>query len=498
MRQRPSLRYGMLLPVLALAACAAPPRPATLDRLRPCTDREAPTDAYCGTLRVFENRDTAQGRTIDLSIVVLPALGRENAPDPLFFLAGGPGQGAAKLARHVRQLFPDVQSERDIVLVDQRGTGHSHPLECPDDQSSLASLSESDEATLARLRGCLAAFDADVRFYTTPMAMDDLDQVREYLGYDHINLYGGSYGTRAALVYLRQHPSRVRAVVLDGVAPPDMRLPLYLARDLQRALDLLLASCEADEPCRSRYPNLSNRLHALVQRLSVAPAHVSLVHPRTGIAEDVTIDGRAVATLLSGALYAPLVASLLPEFIVRAEAGDFQGLVALGSMNEAGSENMSVGMHLSVVCSEDAPRIRDGDVARASAGTIFSDYLAASRLKACDFWPRGSLPADFYDPVVSQVPALVLSGALDPVTPPSWGTDVAVHLSHGRHFVAPAAGHGVVNLGCGARLVAEFIARGRADELDAQCLDTPTRPPFFLGPTGPDPARAPAHTGGTR
>lgn len=499
MRRRPSTRCGRLLAVLLLpVACAAPARPDALDRLQPCADRESPTDAYCGTLRVFEDREAGRGRTIDLSIVVLPALGRENAPDPLFFLAGGPGQGAAKMARHVRELLRPVQAERDIVLVDQRGTGRSHPLECPDDRSSLARLSEPDEVALERLRACLSGLDADPRLYTTPIAMHDLDEVRERLGYDRINLFGGSYGTRAALVYMRQHASRVRAVVLDGVAPPDMRLPLFLARDLQRAVDLLLASCEADEPCRRRYPNLQARLRTLVERLSATPARVRLVHPRTGIAEEVTIDGRAVATLISGALYAPLVASLLPELLVRAEAGDFQGLVALGMMNEAAGENMSVGMHLSVVCSEDAPRIGDGDVAREAVGTIFSDYLAASRLKACAFWPRGRLPADFYDPVVSGAPTLVLSGALDPVTPPSWGAGVAEHLSHSRHLVAPAAGHGVAGLGCGARLIADFIASGRADVLDASCLDTPTRPPFFLGPAGPDPMRVPTPTDGTR
>ncbi len=188
-------------------------------------------DAYCGTLKVYENRATKQGRQIDLNIVVLPALRSDAQPDPLFFLAGGPGQGAAKLAKVVRTIFQRVQSDRDIVLVDQRGTGKSNPLDCNSDDDSLQALTLTNEQMLERLKACLAKYDADLTLYTTPIAMDDLDDVRAFLGYDTINVYGGSYGTRAALVYMRQHGDRVRSAILDGVAPPDMRLPLYFPRD---------------------------------------------------------------------------------------------------------------------------------------------------------------------------------------------------------------------------------------------------------------------------
>ena len=219
------------------SAAAIRPKPfQAIEKLKPCTGYDTPVDAYCGSLKVYENRATKQGRQIDLNIVVLPALRSDAAPDPLFFLAGGPGQGAAKLAKVVREIFRRVQSDRDIVLVDQRGTGKSNPLDCNSDDDSLQAIMETNEQVLDRLKACQAKYDADLTLYTTPIAMDDLDDVRAFLGYDKINVYGGSYGTRAALVYMRQHGDRVRSAILDGVAPTNMRLPLYFPRDTQRAL----------------------------------------------------------------------------------------------------------------------------------------------------------------------------------------------------------------------------------------------------------------------
>jgi pimeloyl-ACP methyl ester carboxylesterase len=417
---------------------------------------------------------------------VLPSLGGEH-PDPLFFLAGGPGQGAARMARDVRDIFRRVQRDRDIVLVDQRGTGKSNPLECRAETDSLSAITEPEEVALDRLRACLAGYDADVRLYTTSIAMDDLDEVRAFLGYDRINLYGGSYGTRAALVYLRRHGAHVRSMVLDGVAPPDMRLPLFTARDAQRALDKLLADCEADPSCRAAQPGLTARVRALLQRLEAAPPRVRIVHPRTGVPENVTVDARVVASVLFGALYSPLTASLVPTLVARAEQNDFQSLFALASAGDA-SENMSLGMQLSVVCSEDAPRVTAGDLERESAGTIFGGYLLSGQRKACAMWPAGTVDASYYEPVVSDVPALILSGDVDPVTPPGWGEAVATHLTNARHVTVPATGHGVVATPCGAQLVTEFIAQGTAADLDVSCIEHVSRPPFFLTPAGPDPA----------
>jgi pimeloyl-ACP methyl ester carboxylesterase len=478
-------------PFLAFAlcvACAPNYTPTALDRLHPCATEEGPTDAYCGTYKVFEDRATRQGRTVDLKIVVLPALGNEPHPDPLFFLAGGPGQGAAEMARPLRELFRRVQADRDIVLVDQRGTGKSNPLDCQSDEDSLAGVNEPLESSMARLKECMDGLHADLRLYTTTIAMDDLNDVRQHLGYDRINIYGGSYGTRAALVYLRRHEPTVRSMIIDGVAPPDMRLPLFFARDAQRALDKLLADCEADEVCRGKHPRLSDRLRALVKELDAAPAKVRLTHPRTGIAEDVTVDGEFVVNVLFGALYAPLTSTLLPELIARAERRDFQSLLALAMANEGAADNMAIGMQMSVVCAEDFPRITPDQMERESAETVFTTHLMDARMKACEFWPKGEVDAAFYEPVKSAVPTLVLSGDLDPVTPPQWGESVLPHLANARHIVVPATGHGAIMTGCGMRIATQFINEGSAANLDTNCLHGLRRPPFFLTPAGPDPA----------
>jgi pimeloyl-ACP methyl ester carboxylesterase len=473
--------------VLVAAACGSGGRPSALDRLRPCTNDEGPTDAYCGTLSVFENRETRAGRRIALNIIVLPALGNGAEPEPLFFLAGGPGQGAAKLAREVRELFRKVQRDRDIVLVDQRGTGKSNPLNCRSENNSLREVTESEEASLARLRTCLEGYDADVRLYTTTIAMDDLDDVRAHLGYERIHLYGGSYGTRAALVYVRQHGDRVRSIILDGVAPTDMRLPLYSSRDAQRALDKLLADCEADTPCRTAHPDLSPRVRALLQRLEASPPRVRIVNPRTGVPEDIVVEARVVASVIFGALYSPLTASLVPTLVAHAEQNNFHSLFALAYAGDGG-ENMSVGMQLSVLCSEDASRVTAADVAREAGGSVFSTHLFGGQLKACEMWPRGHVDAAYYEPVVSDVPALILSGDVDPVTPPGWGDEVAKHLKNARHVAVPATGHGVVATSCGQTMVREFLERGSAADLDTNCITSIRRPPFVVSPAGPDPA----------
>jgi pimeloyl-ACP methyl ester carboxylesterase len=479
----------MLLTLAGSAACGGGPGSRVLDRLHPCPSADGPTDAYCGTLTVFEDRAAKTGRQISLWIVVLPAIRPVNR-DPVFFLAGGPGQGAAQLARQIRAAFRTVQRTRDIVLVDQRGTGKSNPLNCRSDANSLREMTEASESSLDRLKRCLAGYNADVRLYTTNIAMDDLDEVREYLGYDRVNLYGGSYGTRAALVYLRRHGERVRTAVLDGVAPMDMRLPMFTARDAQRALDKLLSDCDTDAACRQAFPELPARIRNLLQRLEQSPPTVRIVHPRTGIAEDVRVDARVVASILFSALYSPLTASMVPTLVDKAERNEFQSLFALGLAGEGTAENMSIGMQLSVLCSEDAARVTPADVQQATAGTIFGSHLLGTQLKACEMWPRGVVDASYYEPVVSDVPTLVLSGDLDPVTPPSWGESVVKTLKHGRHVTVPGTGHGVLGTACGQKVIRDFLDSASTASIDVSCVRSIKRPPFFVTPAGPNPNHA--------
>lgn len=470
-----------------LASCNQTQATQAIDRLRPCAGDDTPVDAYCGTLTVFENRATNQGRQIALNIVVLPALSADPKPDPFFFLAGGPGQGAAKMAKPIRELFRQVLTDRDIVLVDQRGTGKSNPLDCIDPDDSLKAFSQTDEVSIAKLKKCMEGYDADLRLYTTSIAMDDLDDVRAFLGYDTINIYGGSYGTRAGLVYMRQHGDRVRTAVLDGVAPTNMRLPLFFARDVQRAFDRLIADCEADTACHAAYPGLGARIGALIERLENNPPLVPIVHPRTGERGEIRMTARIVANVFAVTLYQPLAASLIPALVARAEQDDFQGVLALAGTGDPGEPNMSVGMQLSVICAEDSPRFSADEAKKHAEGSLFGPYVMRLQQEACTFWPRGEVDASYYQPVQSPIPTLIMSGEIDPVTPPVWGEEIARTLPNSRHIVIPGTGHTAGGTGCGRRLIKAFIDAGRADSLDTSCVQKVTRPPYFVTPAGPDP-----------
>lgn len=479
------LLLALLLP--PLSSCSRPSETSAIDRLKPCRASEGPTDGYCGSLDVWEDRQARSGRKIALKILVLPALKQQQAPDPLFILAGGPGQGAAELAGYAQELFRTIESGRDIVLVDQRGTGKSNPLECKpardeEDQDNSAT------AIVNRLHACLESYGskADVTKYTTETAMDDLDDVRGFLGYSKINLYGVSYGTRAAIVYARRHPEYVRSAILDGVAPTDMRLPLYVARDSQRALDLLMKDCESDAGCSRRFPNLRQRLEALLARLGAHSQHIHYVDPRTGLERERVVTRLTVTGTLLASLYSPAMSAMVPLLIEQAEQGNFSGFLALRAAYDPLGESMALGMHFSVICSEDAPRIVPGSLEREAAGTFLGADMAEARLKPCQFWPSARIDPAYFDNSPSRVPALILSGDLDPVTPPSWGQKVASQWTSSRHIVVPATGHNTAPSGCVMKLIAQFLNEGSASGLDASCVERLKRPPFFLGPSGPN------------
>lgn len=489
-------RVWAVLLAFAAASCAPPPQDAAIDRLHECGIDEGPAGAYCGTFAVPEDRQSGHGRSIDLKIVVAPALRRAGAADPLFILEGGPGAGAATLAGSRLPMFRRFRTDRDLVFVDQRGTGESNRLGCDPTPDELNEITTDDDRALARLRACLAGLDADPRLYTTSIAMDDLDDVRRFLGYDDINLWGGSYGTRAALVYLRQHEAHVRSVVLDGVAPSDMRLPLHTARDAQRALDRLIADCAAASACAAAFPTLGADARALFARLAAGPAVVTGEHPRTGQPLEMQLTRRDAALVVFRALYVPELASLLPRVLTEAAAGRYHGLLALAfsSAPEGDKRDMAVGMHLSVVCAEDIARITPADRVAADASGFLGAAMFDAQYAACGFWPTGDVPEGYYAPVSSDRPVLILSGADDPVTPPTWGDHVAPHLSRSRHIVVPGAGHITLSRGCVPKLVEQFLRTATVDGLDPSCTETLTRPPFFVTPTGPaaTPAAVPA------
>ncbi len=486
-----SIRWSVLLLLPALAVgtfgvfAMASPDHAETQRiaLAPCHIKDFEEEVRCGTLRVPENRATRSGRMIDLHVAVLPAQRPESAPDPLFILAGGPGQGAREYGRLVPAAFKDVRRTRDIVLVDVRGTGASNPLDC-----NLGDPLEFLSAEVIDPTPCLERLKGDPRFYTSEPIVDDLDDVRAALGHERINLWGGSYGTRAALVYARRHAEHVRSVVLDGAAPFAIELPLYNAWGAQRALDRLLADCAAAPECRAAFPRLREELREVLARLDQAPVRVSFRHPQTSRPVGFTVSRSAFASGIRGMLYTPLHASLIPLMVHTAAQGDFSPFAALSLETAAWStETMSLGMTLSVLCTEDVQRITDEEAEREIRGTFLGRSEIDAWRQMCAHWPRGPLPAEVDRVRPLQMPALILSGDLDPVTPPRWGEAMKAHFPGALHVVVPGTGHNTSTTGCVPDLIADFIEKGSATSLDTKCVQKVRRPPFVIDPSGTAP-----------
>ena len=436
--------------------------------------------AKCGTYKVWENRETKAGRQIAIDIAIVPAKARASDADPIVVFAGGPGQGAVALASQVMPLFSRLNDTRDVVLVDQRGTGNSNPLDCEEEQQQPLQQLFEDALPEKLVAQCLGKLDADPRLYVTAIAVEDIDEVRGALGYDKVNLWASSYGTRVALEYLRRHGDHVRSVVLDGVAPPTMKLPLSFVADGDAALQRLIEACEADTRCRQVYPGLREIITTVRGELARRPVRAAIQDPRTGERETISVNENVFLSGLFRPLYVAELASLLPLGISAAAQGDFNPLLAQNlEFADDVSENLSIGMHLSVICAEDVPRITREDMA-ALASSFFGRSLVDDFVRACAVWPRGKVPADFYDPVRSAVPALIFSGGIDPATPPRHGDQVAATLANSRHFVAPQVGHGVSMHGCAPRLIESFIRAGNARQLDGRCLERIPRPLFVL------------------
>lgn len=431
-----------------------------------------------GTYTVYEDREGQAGRTIDLDILILPATGPDRKPDPVFRLTGGPGQAATATFRSFIGSW--MNEDRDIVLVSQRGTGKSNGLRCDlvgsdDDLQSYLDILFSPEHFEA-CRDELAR-RADLTKYTTPIAMDDLDEVRAALGYEKINLYGGSYGTRAALVYMRRHPETVRSAILVGVAPIAFRNPLYHAREGQRVLDKIFAECAADPGCRAAFPRLREEFSAILQRLESASAQVTIDHPTTGRPVHLELSRAAFAGALRVMMYYDN--RDVPRLLHRAFEGDLDAF-ALRALrgNRALRDALAFGMLLCVTCSEDVSRIKPEEVERLTEGTFLGDVRVRQQMAVCAIWPRGDVPPDYGEPVSVRVPVLLFSGYYDPVTPPRWGAEAARHLPNSLHVVVPSA-HSPGGP-CVDRIMADFLETATAEGLDTSCVEQMHRPAFNL------------------
>jgi len=479
-------------PVLILALIAASlilhgsAQPAALRSgpvaLRPCGIEGIPGGGRCGSIEVYENRAARAGRRIALNVVVIPAADPNPAPDPVFWLEGGPGGAATGAVGPVsHQYLRGVRRNRDLVFVDQRGTGKSNPLNCDDIGDSPAELDRYSGPLFPRdlIRACRQKLErtADLRQYTTSIAMDDLDDVRAALGYAVVNLAGASYGTQAALVYMRRHPGHVRSAFLVGVAPPDFKLPLPFARAAQHALDLMLADCAADRACHAAFPDAAREFRSVLLRFDRGPLRVTMADPETRAPRTIALERESYVEHLRLMLYTTFGAAQVPAIVHQAYRGNFLPFQAAAA-REAGAR-LSRGMYFSVTCSEDVPFITERQIAEETRGTFLGDRRVRAHQAACDEWPRAGVPGDYLDPVRSNVPTVLYSGDADGSTP-GWIAAAAVRfLSNGRQIVVPRTGHQIAGP-CAWDLMRDFITRPSARDLDASCVAGIKRPPFAL------------------
>jgi pimeloyl-ACP methyl ester carboxylesterase len=489
-------RAAALAAGLTAAALLAPAAAQPASGTTPCRIKGIEQEVRCGSVSVPEDPDAAGGRRIDIHFAVVPAQARIKEPDPLFVLAGGPGQAATAIAAQMQSLLGRVNARRDIVYIDQRGTGRSNPLHCdaPAGAQRLTDLADLRGA-INRLADCVRATEAraDTRQYATWIAARDFDAVRAQLGAERINLWGGSYGTRAAVEYLRQFPARVRSVVIDGVAPATMALPASFAVDADASLRALLAGCQAEPGCARAYPSLESDLDQLLQRAERG-TRIRARDPLTAAEHDLVLDRDLLGGLLRAPLYSPMLASAMPYALTRAAAGDANPLLTLAlALGGAGPDDFAELMHFAVICAEDMPHV-DSRARAAAAATRFGDGAIGLYEQACRKVPVRAVPDAFYGPPIADVPVLVLSGGLDPVTPPRHGNEIARSLPRVLHLTAPQLGHGISAHGCAPDLIGRFIRQaagaGRApfagieDGKDAGCLARLPAAMAFQPPSG--------------
>ena len=471
----------------SLSLCALGPL-AAVD-FEPCVltaiGERSESAAECATLEVPLDPGSPDGERIELFVARISALAGTPEPDPFTLIAGGPGQASTTFYAQTKWAFARIRRTRDIVLVDQRGTGLSAPLRCENIERDEVFL---DSATFSRLGAeCVDGLSHDPAFFTTSAAVRDLELMRETLGYPSLNIYGISYGTRVAQHYLKRYPEHARTVILDGVVPPSLAIGPGAAIDAQRALDRLLARCAATPACVEQYPDLGDHLRELLTRLKESPPTIAVPHPRTGVPTTLTLTDHLAAGMVRLLTYSPQTAALIPILVRAAVDGDYGPLAAQVLMvGEDIHGAISYGMHFAVVCTEDVPFW--GRVDRAALEETFLGPVQIDALEQiCESWPRGYIDDDFASPLETAVPVILLSGEDDPVTPPSYAEMSVGGLTNYRHVTLPHQAHGQLTTGCVPRLLAAFVDSADPSVFDDPCLEAVDGFPIFTTRMGPPP-----------
>ena len=429
------------------------------------------TQVKCGSINVPSNYNEPENAQLTINFAILPAIDNTKNKTPLMFLAGGPGQAAVELAAHIRNSFSEIRKTRDIILVDQRGTGKSHPLQCDESQQAKLYSIIPEEFDEKEVLKCIEDLQKNNELgqFTSENAIRDFDEIRKALGHQQINLYGGSYGTRAALVYMRLFPKSLKSVVLDSVGPVEVPIGLF-GLSAARSFELLIKHCQEEKTCNKAYPNLENEYKAIIKRLALSTVSLSVSHPRLGKQTLFNLSkGKFINTLLTS-LYSMETRSMLPLVIHQAYNNNYQPLLGLITATDGGM-NMYAGLHFNIVCNEDMPRITPNMIQKDKNNTFGKGETHKAWQIACPLWPKYHVEHNFTQPVKANIPTLILSGNLDPVTPPSNGDKPAATLPNAHHIVSTNNAHIVASTACGVSIVNEFLNTLSPKTVDSSCLN---------------------------
>lgn len=439
----------------------------------------------CGFVTVPENPNKPDGKQIQVHYVVLPAVKNVNHEEALLAIAGGPGQSAIDNASSFDSMLNKVRQQRDILLIDQRGTGRSNLLNCDAGEQSLLAFNDDNVDSLVEVQKCRDQLTgSDVTQYGSLNAVKDFEAVRAHLGYKKLHLYGISYGTRMAQLYMRLYPEHLATVTLDGIVPMQQSV-LEIGSAIERGFDLLFKDCQETAACHAEFPELKAEFDQVVARLTEGPVMEQVHDPVTGEKTLLTLTRAKFYGAIRMALYQTNVRALVPHAIHQAAKGNYQPLLGLFALTTDGA-GMAMGMHASVVCGEDIHRITPA--MREQAKTSYVGKTMLESLEAsCSVWKVPPVDANFSEPIKSDIPTLLLSGEIDPATPPSWGELAMEKLTNAKHFVAPYATHGVAYQSCANNLVAELVRTGSVKDLDGECLKKDVRRSFYLNASSVEP-----------
>ncbi|MGH8242592.1 MAG: alpha/beta fold hydrolase [Steroidobacteraceae bacterium] len=450
--------------------------------LTPCHLEGVREELRCGTYQVFENRQTRRGRILSLKVVMIPARQPHPERGPIFYLSGGPGETGTDMVPYL--VSWGENAEHDVVIVNERGTDGDHRLDCRplgSDENLENYLKPPFDPAAARICRQELERHYDLSQYTTAASVEDLDEIRQAMGYDRINLESGSFGTYKAQMYIRKYGVHVRSAYLLSLVTLSNRVPLEMARTSQHALDALFDQCHDDAKCGVAYPQLHEDFSAMLAKVHEGPVLTWVRHPVTDARTQVHLSEFSFVDAVRVLLYSSETARQIPFLIEQAADGDFSPFAEVAMRSVRGIySGARIGLNYSITCNEFVNRIRPEEIGPATDARFFGAWRVNGQIATCKEWAKTLVPSDYFELFRSDVPVLIVSGDTDPVSPPEYGEELKSSTPNSIHLIVPGGGHTPENA-CLRSIRAEFFRTAEPSKLNTSCMNK-LRPEAFKLP----------------